>query len=79
MFCRELFGKKPQKLEFGLQPHKIPDCDVVSSVFPEPWGQQQQSCDLDPPPGPLPDALLQRSLRPVPTRPGQGPLLHQAA
>lgn len=31
MFCRELFGKKPQKLEFGLQPHKIPDCDVVSS------------------------------------------------
>ncbi len=29
MFCRELFGKKPQKLEFGLQPHKIPDCDVV--------------------------------------------------
>ncbi|CAF90308.1 unnamed protein product [Tetraodon nigroviridis] len=28
MFCRELFGKKPQKLEFGLQPHKIPDCDV---------------------------------------------------
>lgn len=30
MFCRELFGKKPQKLEFGLQPHKIPDCDVVS-------------------------------------------------
>lgn len=32
MFCRELFGKKPQKLEFGLQPHKIPDCDVVSSA-----------------------------------------------
>lgn len=31
MFCRELFGKKPQKLEFGLQPHKIPDCDVVST------------------------------------------------
>lgn len=30
MFCRELFGKKPQKLEFGLQPHKIPECDVVS-------------------------------------------------
>lgn len=39
MFCRELFGKKPQKLEFGLQPHKIPDCDVVSAAFiltPEP-------------------------------------------
>lgn len=33
MFCRELFGKKPQKLEFGLQPHKIPDCDVVSADF----------------------------------------------
>lgn len=29
MFCRELFGKKPTKLDFGLQPHKIPDCDVV--------------------------------------------------
>uniref|UniRef100_A0A3B4FTH8 G/T mismatch-specific thymine DNA glycosylase n=1 Tax=Pundamilia nyererei TaxID=303518 RepID=A0A3B4FTH8_9CICH len=29
MFCRELFGKKPQKLEFGLQPHKIPDCDAL--------------------------------------------------
>lgn len=33
MFCRELFGKKPQKLEFGLQPHKIPDCDVVRTQF----------------------------------------------
>lgn len=32
MFCRELFGKKPKKLEFGLQPHKIPDCDVVSGT-----------------------------------------------
>lgn len=31
MFCRELFGKKPKKLDFGLQPHKIPDCDVVSN------------------------------------------------
>uniref|UniRef100_A0A3B3UEB9 G/T mismatch-specific thymine DNA glycosylase n=1 Tax=Poecilia latipinna TaxID=48699 RepID=A0A3B3UEB9_9TELE len=29
MFCRELFGKKPQKLEFGLQPHKIPECDAL--------------------------------------------------
>uniref|UniRef100_A0A3Q3R403 G/T mismatch-specific thymine DNA glycosylase n=1 Tax=Monopterus albus TaxID=43700 RepID=A0A3Q3R403_MONAL len=29
MFCRELFGKKPQNLEFGLQPHKIPDCDAL--------------------------------------------------
>lgn len=32
MFCRELFGKKPKTLEFGLQPHKIPDCDVVSGT-----------------------------------------------
>lgn len=34
MFCRELFGKKPQKLEFGLQPHKIPDCDVALFLMP---------------------------------------------
>ncbi|KAM3609653.1 uncharacterized protein V6R79_018223 [Siganus canaliculatus] len=34
MFCRELFGKKPQKLEFGLQPHKIPDCDVALYLMP---------------------------------------------
>lgn len=32
MFCRELFGKKPKKLDFGLQPHKIEDCDVVSGA-----------------------------------------------
>ena len=29
MFCREMFGKKPKTLTFGLQPHKIPDCEVV--------------------------------------------------
>lgn len=29
MFCREIFGKKPKTLEFGLQPHKIPDSDTV--------------------------------------------------
>ncbi|XP_072242455.1 thymine DNA glycosylase, tandem duplicate 1 isoform X1 [Leuresthes tenuis] len=34
MFCRELFGKKPQKLDFGLQPHKIPDCDVALYLMP---------------------------------------------
>ncbi|KAM6937021.1 G/T mismatch-specific thymine DNA glycosylase-like [Xenentodon cancila] len=34
MFCRELFGKKPQKLEFGLQPHKIPECDVALYLMP---------------------------------------------
>lgn len=33
MFCRELFGKKPKTLDFGLQPHKIPDCDVVSGTL----------------------------------------------
>ena len=32
MFCREMFGKKPKTLTFGLQPHKIPDCDVVRTV-----------------------------------------------
>ncbi|XP_026222250.1 thymine DNA glycosylase, tandem duplicate 1 [Anabas testudineus] len=34
MFCRELFGKKPKSLEFGLQPHKIPDCDVALYLMP---------------------------------------------
>ncbi|KAM7415093.1 hypothetical protein PAMA_019768 [Pampus argenteus] len=34
MFCREMFGKKPKKLEFGLQPHKIPDCDVALYLMP---------------------------------------------
>uniref|UniRef100_A0A3Q1G3S8 G/T mismatch-specific thymine DNA glycosylase n=1 Tax=Acanthochromis polyacanthus TaxID=80966 RepID=A0A3Q1G3S8_9TELE len=34
MFCRELFGKKPKTLEFGLQPHKIPDCDVALYLMP---------------------------------------------
>ncbi|XP_061780811.1 G/T mismatch-specific thymine DNA glycosylase-like isoform X2 [Nerophis lumbriciformis] len=34
MFCRELFGKKPKKLDFGLQPHKIPDCEVALYLMP---------------------------------------------
>ncbi|XP_008292409.1 G/T mismatch-specific thymine DNA glycosylase-like isoform X1 [Stegastes partitus] len=34
MFCREMFGKKPKTLEFGLQPHKIPDCDVALYLMP---------------------------------------------
>ncbi|XP_075885008.1 thymine DNA glycosylase, tandem duplicate 1 isoform X2 [Nelusetta ayraudi] len=34
MFCRELFGKKPKKLDFGLQPHKIEDCDVALYLMP---------------------------------------------
>lgn len=33
MFCRELFGKKPKTLEFGLQPHQIPDSDTVRHYF----------------------------------------------
>ncbi|XP_005163071.1 thymine DNA glycosylase, tandem duplicate 1 isoform X1 [Danio rerio] len=34
MFCRELFGKKPKTLEFGLQPHKIPDSDTALYLMP---------------------------------------------
>ncbi|XP_072291516.1 G/T mismatch-specific thymine DNA glycosylase-like [Eucyclogobius newberryi] len=34
MFCRELFGKKPKTLTFGLQPHKIPECDVALYLMP---------------------------------------------
>ncbi|XP_053742324.1 G/T mismatch-specific thymine DNA glycosylase-like isoform X1 [Synchiropus splendidus] len=34
MFCREMFGKKPKTLEFGLQPHKIPDCEVALYLMP---------------------------------------------
>ncbi|XP_061578345.1 G/T mismatch-specific thymine DNA glycosylase-like [Cololabis saira] len=34
MFCREMFGKKPKKLDFGLQPHKIPECDVALYLMP---------------------------------------------
>lgn len=33
MFCREIFGKKPKKLEFGLQPHRIPDSETVRNHF----------------------------------------------
>ncbi|CAK6954494.1 thymine DNA glycosylase%2C tandem duplicate 1 isoform X1 [Scomber scombrus] len=34
MFCRELFGKKPKKLDFGLQPHKVENCDVALYLMP---------------------------------------------
>ncbi|XP_034390201.1 thymine DNA glycosylase, tandem duplicate 1 isoform X2 [Cyclopterus lumpus] len=34
MFCREMFGKKPKKLDFGLQPHTIPDCEVALYLMP---------------------------------------------
>ncbi|XP_051545234.1 G/T mismatch-specific thymine DNA glycosylase-like isoform X2 [Myxocyprinus asiaticus] len=34
MFCREIFGKKPKTLEFGLQPHKIPDFETALYLMP---------------------------------------------
>ncbi|XP_041966231.1 G/T mismatch-specific thymine DNA glycosylase-like isoform X2 [Alosa alosa] len=34
MFCREIFGKKPKKLDFGLQPQKIPDCETALYLMP---------------------------------------------
>ncbi|XP_051975852.1 G/T mismatch-specific thymine DNA glycosylase-like isoform X2 [Xyrauchen texanus] len=34
MFCREIFGKKPKKLDFGLQPHKIPDSETALYLMP---------------------------------------------
>ncbi|XP_052399324.1 G/T mismatch-specific thymine DNA glycosylase-like [Carassius gibelio] len=34
MFCREIFGKKPKTLEFGLQPHKIPDSETALYLMP---------------------------------------------
>ncbi|XP_036424162.1 thymine DNA glycosylase, tandem duplicate 1 isoform X2 [Colossoma macropomum] len=34
MFCREIFGKKPKTLEFGLQPHRIPDSDTALYLMP---------------------------------------------
>lgn len=54
MFCRELFGKKPQKLEFGLQPHKIPECDVVSQQHLETMNERMNesvcvTCRTPPP------------------------------
>ncbi|RXN06900.1 G T mismatch-specific thymine DNA glycosylase-like protein [Labeo rohita] len=32
--CREIFGKKPKTLEFGLQPHKIPDSETALYLMP---------------------------------------------
>lgn len=32
IFSKEVFGVKVKNLEFGLQPHKIPDTETVS-----PW------------------------------------------
>lgn len=31
IFSKEVFGVKVKKLEFGLQPHKVPDTETVSS------------------------------------------------
>lgn len=30
IFSKEVFGVKVKNLEFGLQPHKIPDTETVS-------------------------------------------------
>ncbi|KAG9339925.1 hypothetical protein JZ751_022238 [Albula glossodonta] len=34
MFSREIFGFKPKKLEFGVQPHKVPDTETVCYLMP---------------------------------------------
>lgn len=33
IFSKEVFGVKVKKLEFGLQPHKVPDTETVSSCL----------------------------------------------
>lgn len=39
IFSREVFGIRVKNLEFGLQPHKVPDTETVSTDTEE----QQQS------------------------------------
>ncbi|XP_061085830.1 G/T mismatch-specific thymine DNA glycosylase-like [Conger conger] len=34
MFSREIFGFKPKKLEFGVQPQKVPDTETVCYLMP---------------------------------------------
>ncbi|XP_064200616.1 G/T mismatch-specific thymine DNA glycosylase-like isoform X2 [Anguilla rostrata] len=34
MFSREIFGFKPKKLEFGVQPQKVPETDTVCYLMP---------------------------------------------
>ncbi|XP_064175453.1 G/T mismatch-specific thymine DNA glycosylase-like isoform X1 [Anguilla rostrata] len=34
MFSREIFGFKPKKLEFGVQPSKVPDTETVCYLMP---------------------------------------------
>uniref|UniRef100_A0AAV2L581 G/T mismatch-specific thymine DNA glycosylase n=1 Tax=Knipowitschia caucasica TaxID=637954 RepID=A0AAV2L581_KNICA len=34
IFCKETFGVKAKNLEFGLQPHKIPETDTVLFLMP---------------------------------------------
>ncbi|XP_062989472.1 G/T mismatch-specific thymine DNA glycosylase isoform X3 [Elgaria multicarinata webbii] len=34
IFSKEVFGVKVKKLEFGLQPHKVPDTETVCYVMP---------------------------------------------
>lgn len=82
IFCKETFGVKAKNLEFGLQPYKIPETETVSPKVVVRRGLQAES-SFSPLPlhlvaGVLPNALLQPSLCPVPSGPGQGPLLHQA-
>lgn len=31
IFSKEIFGIKVKNLEFGLQPHKVPDTETVSN------------------------------------------------
>ncbi|KAJ8245358.1 hypothetical protein GJAV_G00269910 [Gymnothorax javanicus] len=34
MFSREIFGFKPKNLEFGVQPHKVPETETVCYLMP---------------------------------------------
>lgn len=88
MFCREIFGKKPKSLEFGLQPLKIPDSDTVGHDSPRNVIQlnfhfklitvRVTAVHLCVPLGAVSDALLECPLCPVPSSSGQSALLHQA-
>lgn len=86
MFCREIFGKKPKKLDFGLQPHRIPDSETVRNHFVVHFIKKKRNfcpiwvkcCILRFSVGVVPDALLQRPLCSVSSCSGQSAFLHQA-
>ncbi len=87
MFCREIFGKKPKKLDFGLQPHRIPDSETVRNHFVVHFMKNKKGnfcpiwvkcCILRFSVGVVPDALLQRPLCSVSSCSGQSAFLHQA-